>query len=174
MSIDRPVRHALAWAVLSACLSLGAAPVQAARLGALTVLSERSQPFEAEIELEDVGGDAAASAPQIVAPATYTDLGLTFPAVLRGATVTVDRRASDGRPIARIRTTRPADAPELIVVMSLSSPTGRHLRSYRVDLDAPRAPAPAPAPIPTVRAEAPAPLPLPLPAAPAAAPAASP
>lgn len=162
MSIDRSVRHGLACAVLLAGLGAAAAPAWAARLGALTVVSERSQPFEAEVELDDVS-DASSAVPQVVAPSTYADLGVPFPAVLRGATVTVERRPSDGRSVVRIRAQRPADTAEVIVVMALTTATGRHLRSYRVDVDAvpSRGTPPPAAATPTLRVEPPAPAPAP-------------
>ena len=134
MSIDRLVRFVVLVAVLAAGLP-AAVPAHAARLGAMSVLSERGQPFRAEVEVEE-GADAASAEPAIVSSETYRDLGLTLPASLRGARVTMSRRDSDGRPLIRIQGTVPTESPELIVVMSLGTPSGRHLRSYRLDLDA--------------------------------------
>jgi pilus assembly protein FimV len=134
MSIDRLVRFVVLVAVLAAGLP-AAVPAHAARLGAMSVLSERGQPFRAEVEVEE-GADAASAEPAIVSAETYRDLGLTLPASLRGARVTMSRRDSDGRPLIRIQGTVPTESSELIVVMSLGTPSGRHLRSYRLDLDA--------------------------------------
>jgi pilus assembly protein FimV len=149
MSFDRLVRLVAALAVLAVCLP-ATGPAHAARLGAMSVLSERGQPFRAEVDVEDAA-DAVSAQPAIVSAETYRDLGLTLPASLRGARVTMARRDSDGRPVVRIQGTVPTEGPELIVVMSLGTSAGRHLRSYRLDLDAPvtggapRAAAPPPA-----------------------------
>ncbi len=137
MSFDRLVRLVAFLAVLAVGLP-AAGPAQAARLGPMSVLSERGQPFRAEVEIEE-GADAASAEPAIVSAETYRDLGLTLPAALRGARVTMARRDTDGRPVVRIQGTVPTDGPELIVVMSLGTSAGRHLRSYRLDLDAPPA-----------------------------------
>jgi pilus assembly protein FimV len=158
MSIVRPVRHLFALAVLSSCLGI-ASPVLAERLGPMTVLSDRNQPFEAEVEFEEVRPDfPPAGTPQVVSPATYADLGLAYPPLLRDATLTVVRRPSDGRWVGRLRAKRPADASALIVVMSLATPSGRHLRSYRIDPDAPPAQGAAtPPPMPVATAPGAAP-----------------
>jgi pilus assembly protein FimV len=137
MSFDRLLRLVAFLAVLAVGLP-AAGPAQAARLGALSVLSERGQPFRAEVEVEE-GADATSAEPAIVSAETYRDLGLTLPAALRGARVTMARRDTDGRPVVRIQGTVPTEDPELIVVMSLGTSVGRHLRSYRLDLDAPAA-----------------------------------
>ncbi|MFN7641725.1 MAG: FimV family protein [Burkholderiales bacterium] len=149
MSFDRLIRLVAVLAVLAFSLP-AAGPAHAARLGAMSVLSERGQPFRAEVDVEDAA-DAVSAEPAIVSAETYRDLGLTLPASLRGARVTMARRDSDGRPVVRIQGTVPTEGPELIVVMSLGTSAGRHLRSYRLDLDspvtggAPRAAAPPPA-----------------------------
>jgi pilus assembly protein FimV len=152
MSIDRLVRPAVArLAVVLVVLAAGLqtpVPAHAARLGAVSVQSERGQPLRAEVEIEDATGETLAAEPAIVSPETYRDLGLTFPAPLRGARVTMERRDADGRPVIRIVGRTPTEGPELIVVMSLSTPAGRHLRSYRLDLDASAAPGPARAAVP--------------------------
>jgi pilus assembly protein FimV len=135
MSIDRLVRLIVLLTVLAAGLP-AVVPAHAARLGAMSVLSERGQPFRAEVEVEE-GADAASAEPAVVSADTYRDLGLTLPASLRGARVTMARRDTDGRPVIRIQGTVPTEGPELVVVMSLGTPAGRHLRSYRLDLDAP-------------------------------------
>jgi pilus assembly protein FimV len=135
MSFDRLVRFVVFLAVLAVGLP-AVGPAQAARLGPMSVLSERGQPFRAEVEIEE-GADAASAEPAIVSAETYRDLGLTLPAALRGARVTMARRDTDGRPVVRIQGTVPTESPELIVVMSLGTSVGRHLRSYRLDLDAP-------------------------------------
>ena len=152
MLIDRLVRPAVArLAVVLVVLATGLqtpVPAQAARLGAVSVQSERGQPLRAEVEIEDATSETLAAEPAIVSPETYRDLGLTFPAPLRGARVTMERRDADGRPVIRIVGRAPTEGPELIVVMSLSTPAGRHLRSYRLDLDASAAPGPARAAVP--------------------------
>jgi pilus assembly protein FimV len=152
MPIDRLVRPAVArLAVVLVVLAAGLqtpVPAQAARLGAVSVQSERGQPLRAEVEIEDATSETLAAEPAIVSPETYRDLGLTFPAPLRGARVTMERRDADGRPVIRIVGRAPTEGPELIVVMSLSTPAGRHLRSYRLDLDASAAPGPARAAVP--------------------------
>jgi Tfp pilus assembly protein FimV len=152
MPIDRLVRPAVArLAGVLVVLAVGLqtpVPAQAARLGAMSVQLERGQPLRAEVEIEDATSETLAAEPAIVSPETYRDLGLTFPAPLRGARVTMERREADGRPVIRIVGRTPTEAPELIVVMSLSTPAGRHLRSYRLDLDASAAPGPARAAVP--------------------------
>jgi pilus assembly protein FimV len=140
MPSDRLIRFAVVILALAAGLSI-LDPAHAVRLGPLTVFSERGKPFRAEIEVEDPEGTSVAAEPAIVSPETYRDLGLTFPPALRNATVTMSRRDADGRLVIRVQGTVPTDAPELIVVMSLSTTTGRHLRSYRLDLDAQEQPA---------------------------------
>ncbi|RPH43558.1 MAG: hypothetical protein EHM87_13420 [Burkholderiales bacterium] len=164
MSIDRLVRLAVVLVALAAGLQT-VSPAHAARLGPLSVLSERGQPFRAEVEVEEPSADTLSAEPAIVTPETYRDLGLTFPASLRGARVTMERRDGDGRPVIRIVGRGPTEGPELIVVMSLSTQAGRHLRSYRLDLDAPPAvarvapPPPADAAAPTAAPTAEPPLP---------------
>ncbi|MEI7445886.1 MAG: hypothetical protein WCK28_13430, partial [Burkholderiales bacterium] len=176
MTIDRTVRNGFAAFVLVAALGAAAVPATgqtpSGRLGALTVLSDRSQPFEAVIELDGVT-DPSTATPQIVAPSTYADLGVPFPAVLRGATVTVERRGAEGRPIVRLRSPQRVEGSELVLVMSLTTATGRHLRSYKVDLDASSSAAAAPPPAPALRVETVPPSAVPPAAAAPAVPAAS-
>lgn len=161
MPFHRPVQAVLRVAVLALWLgSLSVHAQQAPRLGALFVLSERNLPFEALVEVEDPEGVLTPGAPALAPPATYAALGLPYPALLQDATVALEKRASDGRSEVRIRATRPADRPDLAVVLSLTTPNGRQVRSYRLDLDTMPVGGPGVArlpwsPTPSARVEAP-------------------
>ncbi|MFZ4757802.1 MAG: FimV/HubP family polar landmark protein [Burkholderiaceae bacterium] len=96
------------------------------------------EPLRAEIELDDSpNGDASNGNPSVATPGTYRDLGLVYPEALTDARVVRERR-TDGRWVARVFGTRPVTDRGMMLVMSLNSPSGQHVRTYRVDLGAPR------------------------------------
>ena len=127
MRLDRCLRSL---ALLAASLAFWpAVDAHAARLGNIDVNSVSGEPLRAEIELDDSpNGDASNGIPAVATPGTYRDLGLVFPEAMTDARVVREKRA-DGRWVVRVVGSRPVTDRGLMLVMSLNSPSGQHIRT---------------------------------------------
>jgi len=123
------------------------------------VLSRLGQPLNAEIDIVSLKpGEEKTLAARRASVAAYKRAGVPPGGARDELRVTLGRRA--GRPVVRVRSTRPINGAFLDVVVQLASSTGTRIRRYTLLLDppgyraggAPRAPAKAPPP------EKPAPL----------------
>jgi hypothetical protein len=138
----------------------------AAELGKLTMRSQLGQPLNAQIEIVSLQpGEEKGLAARIASRDAYRKAGIQYNAALAGVRVSIERRR--GRPLLRLRTTRPVNEPYLEMLLELQSNTGRQLRQVTALLD-PRgyrgpppiaaAPAKPAAPKPAAPADTPAPL----------------
>lgn len=180
-----PLRTVAAAALALACAS----SANALSMGPVRVLSALGEPLRAEIELNQVSAEEAASLKAGLASLqAFKSAGIEFNAALSNARVNVERRP-DGRFVLRLNTDAPVSDPFIDLIIEASWSSGRVLRDYTLLLDPPPArpqaaptvatpaqvPSPAVAtqalPAAPVRATAPAvPAPVAAPLAPAARP----
>ncbi len=170
-STPRSARSALGLAI---SLAFAAPVVDAASLGRLTVHSALGQPLRAEVEVNSVTPQEAASLGVRLAPVNaFRQANLEFNPALSSLRFSLDKRG-DNRYVVRVSSASPVNEPFLDLLLELNSSAGRVLREYTVLLDppalktapevvapvarAPSTPAPAPAPaVETTPAPAPAP-----------------
>ncbi len=176
-------RHAL-HAVALATLALSAGHAAALGLGRMVVQSAIGEAMRAEIDINSMTPEEAATLRLRVAPVeVYRAAGVEYNPVMAQTQVSLQRRA-DGRPYLRLTSDRAVQEPFVDVILELNWSNGRLMREYTLLFDpptqrnqaaAPAAPAAAPiiaaAPAaPAAPAPTPAPTPAPAPAPSAAAP----
>lgn len=152
------VRQLMLGLASGSALYSGMAP--ALGLGEITLHSALNQPFEAEIELLEVGDLGAQDLRVALAPAEvfsrsgveriYFLNDLRFTPLLRGS-----------RSVIRVVSSRPVREPYLNFIVEVARPNGQLLREYTVLLDPPgssayTAVAAAPSPVPAAQTNVPA------------------
>lgn len=119
MAPSRPLAFGALFA-LAAALLLAALPAAAAELGRASVRSRLGQPLQVDIELTGVRpGEEKGLAARLAPAQAYRDAGMRFDRDVASLRVVVARRA--GRPILRLRSTRPLNEASLDVLVQLRS-----------------------------------------------------
>jgi len=108
----------------------------AAELGKLTVLSRLGQPLNAEIDIVSLEpGEEKGLAARIASRRAFRISGIEFNPALADLRMALGRRG--GRPVLRLRTTRPVNEPFLEMLIVLHSSKGGSLSAYTLLLDPP-------------------------------------
>jgi pilus assembly protein FimV len=127
----------LALGVASAAFVLAPLAATAQSLGRLALLSRLGEPLDAEIEITAVPPEARESlSAQIVPIGVFERFGVTPSPPLEVVRASVDR-ASDGRPVVRLRTTVPVDRPAVNMIIELAWNGGKMVRQYAFNVDPP-------------------------------------
>lgn len=120
-------------AVMSAMLLSNAA---AAGLGKLTVLSSLGQPLNAEIELNAVSKEEAATlVPKLAPPEAFRAANIELHPALLALRFTVEQRGD--RQIIRVTSTQAMNEPFVDMLLEVGIPNGRLVREYTFLLDPP-------------------------------------
>ncbi len=121
---------------LAVCLALVPLATSAAGLGKLTVFSGLGEPLNAEIELSATKEELSSLSAKIAPAEVYAEQGLERPSVLGLLRVEL-AQPSSGKPIIKLVSSQPVEAPFLDMLIQLEWSNGRLLREYTALLDPP-------------------------------------
>jgi pilus assembly protein FimV len=128
-------RSIRAWVLAGLLVSISVVS-HAAGLGKLTVLSTLGEPLNAEVDLVAEKTELGSLGAHLGTPDAFERAGLSYSSALRGANVSIEKRAS-GEPYVKITSTKPATEPFVDLLVELTWSTGRISREFTALLDPP-------------------------------------
>src|ERR1700712_5797475 len=128
-------RSIRAWVLAGLLVSISVVS-HAAGLGKLTVLSTLGEPLNAEVDLVAEKTELGSLGAHLGTPDAFERAGLAYSSALRGANVSIEKRAS-GEPYVKITSTKPATEPFVDLLVELTWSTGRISREFTALLDPP-------------------------------------
>ena len=122
--------------VLVTCLGLAHGAAQALGLGDITVTSSLNQPFEATIELRNVGSlERNEILANLASADDFERIGVERFFFLSDLSIETD--LSGAEPVVRVRSNQPMTEPFVNFVVEVLWPSGRLLKEFTVLLDPP-------------------------------------
>ncbi|MDI1243908.1 MAG: fimbrial protein FimV, partial [Rhodoferax sp.] len=135
--IAKSYRWELKAVALAALLALSGTNALALSLGRITVQSALGEPLNAEIDIQEISSEEAASLKvQLASPANFRSAGLDYSAVLTGLRMVLQKRP-DGRSYLRLSSDRLVQEPFVDLILDAGWQSGRVVRNYTMLFDPP-------------------------------------